>query len=418
VERTVFPCKEFEPVHVPLEHLLVNGKIEVYPAAEKYFDLDYRERRVVVVPKSYVGLIPVNDRVAIHVTPRFSIANLFHILQKSSAHLRFIEGFRRTYMVTDERRADPIALLAEQVTTLAGGLVRTGLLRRYCEVSDEGAAGGVLDVSATLHRFRSRGIRHRHVWRRTEHSVQIPENELIKAALQRVFAYVTTVGRRDRARLRTLREALFVFDQVTIPPGLFVDEVILARMVARLPAQYQQPYAALLWLAYLLHAHKGVAIETSGTASFDTFVVNLADVFEDYVRNLVRASAHELPGIAYVVDGNVNQVPLFVQGADHKVKPDIYLKTQRGATLAVLDAKYKPQIKASDRYEVLAFCEALQARLAVVLCPGDSERDPELLGTTPGGVRLFLLKINLDSQDMAAAESLFIRRVASLLPAA
>ena len=80
IARRVFPCREFEPVDVPLDLLMSNGQLRLYPEAENYFDLDYRAGRLVVAPKSYVGLIPINDRVAIHVLPRFPIDNIFYLL--------------------------------------------------------------------------------------------------------------------------------------------------------------------------------------------------------------------------------------------------------------------------------------------------------------------------------------------------
>ena len=414
--RTVFPCKEFEPVDVPLEKLLREGKVSLYPAAEKYFDLDYRNGRLVVAPKSFVGLIPINDEIAIQVTPRFPIKNLFHILQRASATLRFIEGFTRTYLLTTGRSDDPIGLLADRFVALSRNLQKTGLLRRYVQRAQDTGPGGALDVPATIEMYRSRGIRHRHVWRETDHTLAIRENQLLKTALERIAAYYSGGETRNQERLRQTREALFLLDQVAIPAGFFVGEHEIAQMVARLPNAHRE-YAALLWLAYLLHARRGVSIEVSGNASFDTFVVNLADVFEDYVRLLVSENADNLVASAWAIDGNRDQVPLFLHGGPYTVKPDIYLKTSAGH-VAVLDAKYKPALKSADRYEVLAFCEALQVKTAIVLSPGSSYTEPELLGTTAGGIRLHLVRINLNAHDMAAAENQFIDQLRGLFASA
>jgi 5-methylcytosine-specific restriction endonuclease McrBC regulatory subunit McrC len=121
-----------------------------------------------------------------------------------------------------------------------------------------------------------------------------------------------------------------------------------------------------------------------------------------------------LPG-GKAFNGNDDQVSLFVQGEAHKVKPDIYLLSAMGAPWAVLDAKYKPAAKASDRYEVIAFCEALQVKRAVILCPGSQPMPPELLGTTPGGIKMHVVRINLNAADMTQAESDFLKQVATLV---
>ena len=407
--RTVFPCKEFEPVEVPLDRLLSAGEVSIYPAAERYFDLDYRNGGLVVAPKSFVGLIPINDAIAIRVLPRFPIKNLFYLLQRASANLRFIEGFTRTYHLTSGPSDDPIGLLAERFVSLCGRLRRIGLLRRYLQHSQDFNTGGALDVANTVAMYRSRGVRQRHVWSETKHSSSIPENHLLKGALERIAGFYGSDGTRDPERLRQTRELLFLFDQVALPKGFTVQEADTAQMVARLPNSHRE-YAPLLWLAYLLHARRGVSIETSGRASFDTFVVNLADVFEDYVRLLVAEHASRFVLGGRALDGNRHQVPLFVQGAPNTVKPDIYLTTQAGH-FAVLDAKYKPALKSSDRYEVLAFCEALQVKKAVILSPGDTDVEPELLGTTAGGIRLHLVRINLNSNDMTRTEARFVQQL-------
>lgn len=415
--RTVYQCREFEPVEVPLDRLISNGQVQVYPSAEKYFDLDYRTGRLVIAPKSYVGLIPINDDVAIQVLPRFPISNLFHVLHRSSATLRFIEGFTRTYEVEKpDGSSDPIAMLADQLIALGVDTLRSGLLRRYVSTSHDLHLGGSLDLSNTVARFRVRGICDRSVWVRTEHSFQLRENQLVKLALQRVVSYLARAGARfDLKRLRMARELLFAFDRVSSSSGgLHFDEIELAQMVARLPALHRQ-YAALLWLSYLLHARRGVSIEASGKAVFDTFVVNLADVFEDYVRYLIASALDVLLPGGRALNGNDDQVALFVQGEAHKVKPDIYLLSAVGTPWAVLDAKYKPAAKASDRYEVLAFCEALQVKRAVILCPSSEPVPIELLGTTPGGIKMHVARINLNAADMSHAEGEFLQQVATLV---
>jgi len=416
VERVTFACKEFEPVSVPLDFLLIKGEFTLYPEAERYFDLDFRDGSIVIAPKSFVGLIPVNDRVAIHVLPRFPITNLFHILHRSSATLKFIEGHVRTYSVTDENDIqDPIALLADQLTQASAAVRRSGLLRRYTSHEHDGLPSGAIDFSRTVSRFRTAGIRHKQVWNRTEHSVQLRENQLIKLALHKLLIYFATLKqKRFEARIKVIREALFLFDAVSLP-GEYVhfSEQELVAMVQKLPGSHRQ-YGSLLWLSFLIHSRKGIALEQSGTAAFDTFVVNMADVFEDYVRILISDAADNLATGSRAKNGNLEQVNLFVEGSLHKVKPDIYLR--RGTeNLAVLDAKYKPHLKAADRYEVLAFCEALSTKKAVLISPSDGNVNPLLLGKTPGAVEVWVVRINLSSGDIHLNEQRFLGDLATAL---
>ena len=413
--RAIFPCKEFEPISIPLDVLTVKGEFKFYPESERFFDVDYRNGRIVLAPKSFVGLIPVNDKVSIHVLPRFPISNLFHILHRSSATLKFIEGYTRTYSVGHEDpERDPIELLAERLVHATKGVRQSGLLRRYVTHQSDSAPVGAIDISQTVSRFRAAGVKHRQVWSNTEHSVQLPENQLIKSALSRLLSYFANHPHRSDARIFAIREALYLFDPVfPATDQLRITENELANMVKRLPASHRE-FGYLMWLAYLIHSQRGIFVEKIGSASFETFVVNMADVFEDYVRNIIASSAAVISPGSEVKDGNTHQVKLFVDSEKHKVKPDIYLRRD-GKNVAVLDAKYKPSLKAADRYEVLAFCEALNVKKAVLISPSDSHENSHLIGTTPNGVEMWSTKINLAAEDIAGAEREFMEAIRSAL---
>ncbi|MET3463917.1 5-methylcytosine-specific restriction endonuclease McrBC regulatory subunit McrC [Variovorax sp. 1133] len=233
------------------------------------------------------------------------------------------------------------------------------------------------------------------------------ENRLVKSALQRVLDYFGSCRPADLNRIKLIRDCLFLFDTVELPAKPFrFSEAQLASMVQRLPRHHRE-YAELLWIAFLLNSKRGFAIESLGAAVFNTLVVNLADVFEDYVRSLVAQSIEKFMPSAQVLNGNQRQVPLFTHGSDFVVKPDIYLRKD-GRFIAALDAKYKPRTKAADRYEVLAFCEALQVKKAVLICPSAGVVHPELIGITPGRIELHQVKIDLSCADMSQAEDLFI----------
>jgi 5-methylcytosine-specific restriction enzyme subunit McrC len=415
VPRTVYPCQEFTPVEVPLSDLLEDGRITIYPEAEKFFDLDWRAGRLVVAPKSYVGLIPINGRIAIRVLPRFPIGNLFWILHRASAALRFMTGHLRQYEVIGEEGVDPLELLAKQLTQLCQESLRSGVLRRYLYRTFESGTGGGLNLSQTISRFRSRGIRYLSVWDDAELSASLRENQLLKAAMTRVLAYFSTSPDRELRRLTlAVAEVLFLLDSVpSLQAWERFSEVEVLNMVRRLPSLHRA-YGSVLWLSYLIYSRRGISVESSGAAEFDTFVVNLADVFEDYLRVLVSSRIADLVPGGTVKNGNVDEVRLFTHGDPSIVKPDMYI-ISGGRPVLVLDAKYKVQVKASDRYEVLAFCEALGVGKAVLLLPGDASNPAQLLGVTPRGTELQMLKINLAAANMQAAEDDFIRALAQVL---
>lgn len=414
--RTVFPCEEFSEVEVPADLLYVGSRIDIYPELSRFFDVDYRSGRIVLVAKSNVGLIPVNDRVAIHVIPRFPIANLFYVIQRAESKLRFAAGHLRSYDISSRTGLDPSSVVGNHLVEMLSHVRREGLLRRYVDRSLDNRVDGALMLSETVSRYYSAGIRHRQVRRVTELSSDIEENQLLKSAVHRLGRfYAGASDKTVRSRGVAATEALAqLFDGVSRfdahPRSI---RQALPQYIKRLPVHHR-PYASMLWLAYVIETGHGLSIEKLGPATLDTFVVNLADVFEDYVRRVVIDNIETiLPGYA-VRNGNNEQVPLFVQGQSFKVKPDIYL-TRPGKRTVVLDAKYKPAIKPPDRYEVMAFCEALGAKTAIVLSPAIGGPATELLGRTTGGIEFHIVRIDLGATDMRVAEVEFVSKIENIV---
>lgn len=416
--RTVFPCKEFEAVDVPLDLLLRQGRVDVYPEVngKGFFDIDYRAGNIVLAARSYVGLIPINNQVAIHVIPRFPIANLFYILQKADASFKYVSGHVRTYEIAHDKDTNVTSMFGERMLETLGHIQRQGLLRRYEPVEREGGLEGEIMMTKTISRYYSRGIRHHQVRRVTLHSTDIPENRLIKSALYKLASFYSISPNKKNRQLKSTAESLLLlFDQVSpLEKRAQHLEYELLKYVQRLPNIHRQ-YSSILWVAYLIERRRGITVEKLGPVTFDTFVVNLADIFENYVRRVVVDNVNDLIAGAWVENGNVKEVPLFAQGEPFKVKPDIYI-TLQNRTVAILDAKYKPDVKAPDRYEVLAFCEALQVKKAVILAPSlGVGNDSQLLGKTKGGVELHLVRIDLGAKDMLAEERSFITSLRKII---
>lgn len=418
MSRKVYACREFEVVGVPVGELLVGGKTEVYSQAsgKGFFDIDLRNGELVVTAKNFVGLIPLNDRVAIHVVPRFPIDNLFAIIARSDESARFLHGFSRAYSVGEGSDKGVARLFGDKVIDMLGHVARSGLYRKYVPETIEHGVEGELLFSDTVSRFRSAGIRYRHVRRRYVLSPSIAENRIIKGALGRLVGFYGGSNDAQAKRLKREAERLLIgFDQVGRPLSPIELRVLsIPRLVAGLPPMHQG-YASVLWLSYLLETGQGVALEKVGSASFDTFVVNLADVFESYVRNIIALGIERVGSGLRLRDGNKSPYPLFVGNDRYEVRPDLYL-VQDKRPVAVLDAKYKLDVKPADRYEVIAFCEALSVKLAILLAPHfPGSEEEQVLGVTPSGIRIVILRVNLGAADLAAEESLLLDRVRKLV---
>ena len=156
-------------------------------------------------------------------------------------------------------------------------------------------------------------------------------------------------------------------------------------------------------------------MEAIGRAKFESIIIDVSNVFERYVRTLCEERAATHFGRCNVMDGNNRPVSLFVSGGRSETHPDIYFK--RGVNfIAVADAKYKLEIKTADRYELLAFCEAMQVDRAAFIVPRQpNQAETTIHGCTPGGRTLHVVSIDLNADDQEAEEARFVTCLATTL---
>lgn len=416
---TIYPCQEYGVVELPMADVVSDGTTDIYPevTSRGYFDIDFREGRLVLTAKSFVGLIPINKRVSIHVLPRFPIANLLYFVHRADSMLRTVGGHSRSYHLEPLGEQSAEAMFGEALLKCLLDIERGGLLHRYIPRTTIGEWRGRLLVSPTISRFAARGIRHKQVREITDRTVDIAENQLIKDTVRKLASYYSSQQNTSSRRLaRIAAQLLRLFDRVAPFDG---PSHVLARdtpkRIRHLPGGHAS-YEQVLWLCYLIATKRGVAIEQIGTARLPTMLVDLSGVFEGYVRDVLREHLDRIIPGGVLKNGNKQQVRLFVGSDDTPLKPDIYVCHGTRAVM-VMDAKYKFTIKAADRYEILAFCEGLQSKCAIFLAPMEPGRSPvSFYGKTPSGVELHEVRIALDSPDMRAEENRFvsvIKKIAS-----
>ncbi|WP_419189002.1 5-methylcytosine restriction system specificity protein McrC [Stieleria marina] len=410
----MYPCLEHGEVVVPIENLIVDGKIDVFPeiTGRGYFDIDYRGGELRLIAKSYIGVIPINSRVAIHVRPRFPIENALYLVQKAKKSLGALPSHLRKYAAEPLKAGSAEDLFGRAVIEALSVVQRDGLLRQYVTKETTHGFRGRIQFGKSVSRFIAKGYRYRHVRDVSFLTSDLPENRLVKHTLEHLVRYLQQLTGKDSISLATHASRLVeLFDTVS-PLAENAEKASrqVAGQIVKLPGSHRA-YERLLWLCYLIATQQGVSLESFGKVQIESLVIRLDDVFEAYVRELIQEQISGiLPG-GQVFDGNVHRVPLYVHGGDNQVKPDIYIR-KPGVRPIVLDAKYKPKLKAADRYEVLAFCEALQSKLAIFISPSNrSESGSRFLGVTAGGVELHELKIDLGRRDIESAESEFVNNI-------
>jgi len=419
LSETPHVCKEYETLAVPLREIMdADGRLDIYPevSAKGYFDIDFTEGRLVLKSRGVVGLIPISDRVTIHVLPRAPIGNIIYMVWRAGQKLTGLETFVRGYQEEWATIENPETVYFDTFLRTLREVRRTGLLRRYRGQESTTEMRGRLLLNQTVSRFRSHGIAHQHVFSVFDHSIDIPENRILKHTAERLANHfrsdTSTHGKEVHAELRGLLAQFGQVDALRVQPEDVARQT--APLVRGLPNSHYF-YEPALWLSYLIATKSGVVMEKTGRARFETVLIDVATVFESYVRKLCEEAAATDLGGCRVYDGNKLTVSLFADHSRFPTKPDIYFK-RGGIALAITDMKYKPSLKAEDRYEILGFCEALNVNIAAFVCPRfAAEPDVSLHGTTSGGKKIYVLSLDLAAKDMAAEEKRFTKLLGQTL---
>ena len=271
-------------------------------------------------------------------------------------------------------------------------------------------------VMPSVSRFTARGYRHRHVFEVFDHSTDIAENRILKHTAERLLRHFIAQPAGDNTAVA--KELKSVLTLLPCVDANAVDAVTVARRVPglmrSLPSTHRF-YEPALWLSYLISTRSGVSMDMLGRAHFETVIIDVSLVFENYIRKicLERAVTH-LAGCE-ILDGNRWPIPLFTTSAKHNVHPDLYFRRQ-GRIVAVADTKYKPEPSTPDRYELLAFCEALGVTNAAFVCPKTgAEATSTTYGTTKSGRKMDVLRIDLAQRDMGSEEDRFVTSLSKTL---
>lgn len=416
---TIIPCLEHEEVQVSIRDLMrSDGTLDLYEdvAHRGYFDIDFKKGSLVVKATRYVGIIPLSDRIAIHVTPRAPIANLLWMVARCGARVQGLQHFLRGYSLASKESLDVEDVYAESFLSALSTLKAVGPMKRYRSYQSDRVLRGRLLLSTSIARGYAQGLNVRPTFEVSDHTIDIEENQVLKVTAKRLKDhFVMRGGDRNRAlafRFRELEKLLGGVSDV-----VEADSSILRRipiMLRRLPSSHRF-YEPALWLSYLVFMKSVVRMEALGRVRFETLVFDVSLIFEQYVRKVLQEARSTVLKGFQVLDGNRNSVPLFASGAGYSTQPDYYFRHLE-KDVALADAKYKAEPSTQDRYELLAFCEALDVKRAVFICPylGTGPRRLHQ-GTTRSGKRIEIVRLDLAATDLKHEEDQFLENLVASL---
>jgi 5-methylcytosine-specific restriction enzyme subunit McrC len=318
-----------------------------------------------------------SDGTQIVVTPKIGVDRVLFLL----GYVSDPAGWRDE-LVELADVSDVVAGIASLYARLCVRALHRGLLKGYRSVdADLPTVRGRIDIAEQLR--RRPGLDLPLAVRYAEHDEDVIENRLLLAAAQ-LFRGLPVRGSGTRRSLHRVVDTLQNVSIVPYPPAA-IPSVVWTRLNAH--------YRPAVELARLLLRHRSVDLAT-GRATSAGLVLDLADVFEDFVRAALREA---LPATeADFPSGDAVSGLTLDFRRTIRLRPDL-THWQHGRCVFVGDVKYKKDAGAglsADLYQLLAYATGTELPEAtLVYAEGPPEpRVHNILGT---GVQLRIEHIDL-----------------------
>ena len=437
--RILYQTSEQKPVVIPAEALMVDGQLDLYDEVVKgdYFRASFRGRNFQVQAGGCVGIIPLNDRVALDVRPRVPINNLERLVNLAEHRPHSLKPHRRSYDFHAETAPALLDLLTDSLIEQIELIIAQGLLRKYEERSETTAfPRGRFDIDRTL-RLRAQGTNHRVHASWFEQTQDVAANRCLKYALNFLLRqYRNLRGDKSiRQMVTRLNRCYRAFQGVTLESSKRFLRAPSVRDPRFLPAN-RAYYADALSLAVGLIENRGVDFGSEGRAfSLDSLLIRMDVVFEDYLREALTLQLAELNSELTVLNGNkpVGQTQgakkrYFDQSPDYPLSewatPDMMISRKesdrRAANplyLVAMDVKYKPKEKPDrdDLNQIVSYAVSYHVPTGVLVMPCiEGESSGLTLIGRMGTIEIYRYAFDLSASELQAEEVLFAQHIATL----
>ncbi|MEU7495725.1 hypothetical protein AB0B52_01445 [Streptomyces griseofuscus] len=432
----IISCVEQGKIDVPLSDLMdESGALLLNPEVRNkdYFGVTFRRGALGLQARGYVGLIPLNDRLAIFVEPRVPISNLTRMAEISGVD-RLPLSVIRTYATGSEREEALFDLYAAALIQHVQVVVEEGLHRQYRQGYEETSfPTGRLLINETL-RLQARGVEHKVRISRFERTIDNALNQCLKYALWRISQQSQALlGAKARKVQRQVNLLYPAFEGVTLDHDMdFLRDGVVEGRHALPPLRAY--YRDALDVARAALMQRKVFLEKSSSGvRLPSVVMDMNDLFERYVRRALEIYAAKAGWQEAVLDGNSEgRRPLYTQHRDvggnfplldagpPPATPDVVILGANGEDVAcVLDMKNKPVDRHSDRdgvNQVLAYALRYATDRVVLVHPAKSAQASGMLKVGDiGEVSLFQYRYNLDAEAPIAEEQRFGESLAEVI---
>jgi len=370
----VYTVTELKPTDIPIEEVLVDGKFDIYPEVQEknYFNIIYRKSSLSIYAGRYIGLIPINNRIAIRVEPKVPFKNIIHIISKSKSKIESMYFFERYYTKETYYAPNIFEFIVRTFLHELHILENQGIYRKYLPHTENASRlKGKILFNETMKYNLARNIKQKACYSYHFLDRDIPENRVIKYALWGLLLhYQAALGKPDNL-LRDLYYAYRMFEHVSLDKTRnFIPQVNDLVYNKKIPT-IRNYYYNILRLCFFILESSSITIERDEREiKLPSFVVNMDKVFEKYLLYTLKEKIDTKATGIQVLDGNTRegQKSLFVDRSEPKASPDIVLKYEE-IIFSIIDAKYKERPKRADYNQVITYCASYGTNEAILVCP-------------------------------------------------
>lgn len=398
----IYEATETEPTSIPVSSLLINGRLNILPEVQRrsYFSIRLDGDALSVTAGDYVGLIPLNTNVAIHVRPRFPIKNMMRFVSVASSTIRTISS-SRGYEPSPYSTSDLLNHLLDALLQEMKNIQKYGFQKEYRRRLENGynPRGKILFNQATIVNSVKNVPSVSYAFH--ELTLDTPENRLLKYTLW----YILTYAKQLRVQRNLIHDFHYFFrmlDKVPLDTPRSFLNYMGADNGRRFPT-FRHFYVNMLQICLLIVNRHAVIIESQGEKVFlPSFMVNMHDTFQYYLLNLLTNKIKAVQ----VQDGNNNSFnkSLFDDITDHRAEPDIIIRKEKLVGL-IIDAKYKGDPKREDLNQMISYCLSYNSPMGLFICPmSEGKKDRRIYEGAIDGIQLFTYYFDMENDDVSKEE--------------
>jgi 5-methylcytosine-specific restriction enzyme subunit McrC len=419
----IFPATEREITSLPITEILTDEGIpHIFPEVKSkgYFDIDFRADRLVLVAGKFIGLIPINETVAINVQPKVGISNLVHIISKSREHLDSLHFFERQYKTTSETSPTIFEFFANCLSVELQQIEKEGIYKQYLRrQANLPAPKGKINIGRTVAMNWSRGRYYRVYCDYFEFTRDNNYNRMIKFTLWYCLNHLINIGSKNTQLIRNLSYFYNFFETIPLDKERsFLAPVINDIQDRKIP-MLRLYYENICKICRCIIDDIGIMLSEPGEdVKMLSFIIDMETVFEKYLLYLIREQSYRIGPDTKILDGNKEgKRYLFKDSRDYEAKPDIIIMKE-GKFKIILDAKYKMKPSEADRYKIISHALSYGVKKAVLILPLSATLQPGIkrIGEVGReyGIEVFEYCIELEQENLEDQEDQFIEEVIRL----